>query len=632
MTSSSLFKRLGLIAAVSVLAACTTADVDRKVSSTTSLRSPASSQAEKLQREIQLHDAEKNDFKIGDLNLKKYSIENREDRLEFKVKLTSLLARKDDRMPKEAEVSLEEAVRLLDLLDNETPAYEDIVRLQETVEAYNSNFISPVPRAIWIGAIPYEGLKMIHHSIMNQRAPEAIDLTVEGSADSSRINPKPSSFWRPGRIESKIDMFAGFGRKAPPKISEECTYVEPKKSYGVHGGFKVDCGASGKWKMKFGNESKTEPFNSRFVWALGYNATPIDYVPAGTRLLYDRRVITEYNSRKDLKFQIKSLLGFTYLTKNLQKPLNPFEDALNGAILRDGSFVPADRLRTKLIKSLPQKKGKDDWEQVGKAVFNEAFEKKVKSLVLKEASLEGPKPKNQEDLGSWSWRSVDHPDRREIRAFGIFTAWVNAFDMRQNNNKVSLVTNADGSTSLSHEVSDLGSGFGRATNILKYRNGIFEDLPWDLVRLRATDGDSDGDSNEDGDPVDDQPWVSPYKFPHYSVIENNPAFNRIQLDDAKWMVRKIASFSEQQIQDCLIGAGFTSAETKLVLEKLLDRRKQMIEVFGLSSEFPDLVARKINRELSFDPQKDSAPKTKNAAGSIAAQRSNQKVVKGHLVP
>jgi hypothetical protein len=651
MLKASFLRCLIALSASSVLAACVSppnlsSTGGARTAGAVPQRAIASSTQKMSTTFVQFHDVEKNDYDVGDLHLKKYPIEHREDRLEFKTKLISTLMRKDDRMPGAAARALTEAIRLLERMDSEDVDPADWLRFQETIEAYNSNFLSPVPRSVWIGAVPYEAIKMIHHSIMNKRAPEAADLAEpprgsSASLDVSRLDPRPSSFWNPGRREAGIDLYFGFGRSSLPKIDGPCRYVEPKKSYGTHGGFKIDCdGVS--WQVKFGNESKTEPFNSRLAWALGFEATPIDYIPEGTRIAYDRRVISEYNSRKSLELKVKSVFGFTYLSKNLQIDLNPFEDGIAGAILNDGSFVKAPVLRKKLLRSIPQKKKRDDWGRLKEATFNDSFEKRIKYLVLREASIEGAPPANEDELGSWSWKSLDHADRRELRAFGLFAAWVNMFDIRQNNNKVILRKRSDGFSELVHKVSDLGSGFGEATNILHYRNGEFNNFPWDLVRLRAGVDDRDRDSNEDGDSDDagapggslvssDQAWRTPYKFPHYSVIEGNPAFSRMQLSDAQWMARKLASFTEQQLQDALIASGFTAAETKLVLEKLLDRRQQMIGVFGLADEYPDVMKRRIDRRLNFDPAKDPVPQTKNAAGSTAARKTHQRVVKGRLV-
>lgn len=630
MANSSLFNRLTAFSALAFLTACVSVQSAAPVAGDT--RAPATVKTETLTKKIELHDAAKHDYEIGSLDTKTSSIENREDRLEFKVHIEGLLARKDDRLPKEAEICLEEALRLLEKLDTETPAFDDIARLQETIEAYNSNFLAPVPPKIWIGALPVEVIKRLHHSIMNRRAPEAVNLVVRGTDDPSKVDPKPSAFWQPGRDLAKADLYNGFGRSGLPRLTEVCKYNGPKKSYGVHGGFKLDCGSEGKWKLKFGNEAKTEPFNSRLVWALGYNVSRVDYLPEGLRVDYDRALLTEYNSRKALKIDVKSVLGFKYFSRDIQVALNPFVDAVSGAYLRDGTYLSSEKLRAKLIKSMPRKKGKDDWGRAGEAKFDEAFEKTVKTFVLKQASIEEKTPDDLEEMGSWSWKTLDHPDRRELRAFGLATAWVNAFDMRQNNNKTFLRKKPDGSTELMQEVSDLGSGFGRASNILHYKNGAFDEMPWDLVRLRANVGDEDGDTNEDDEPVDPVPWVSPFKFPSYSVLESNPAFGRMQLDDARWMARKLASLSEEQIQDGLIGAGFTAAECRLVLEKLLDRRQQMIDVFGLAKEFPEVMERKIDRRVSFDPKKDAAPKTKNAANPVAARVTSQRLVKGRLVP
>jgi hypothetical protein len=579
-----------------------------------SIREPAS-----VSKEIEFHEAEKNGFAVGDLNLKTYSLASSSERRDFKAKLKATVEKKDDRMPDAGAVALEESIRLLDQMDQEKPTAQDLKRLQETIEGYNSNFLSPVPTHIWIGALPFKALEMIHHSIMNKKAPEAIDVHSDNVKDLSKVDPAPSSFWKPGRNLDQINMYYGFDRKEIPTIATDCTYSSPKKSYGRHGGFKVEC-AKKKWKIKFGEESKTEPFISRLVWALGFNATVIDYLPAGVKVAYDRDLITEYESRKPLVVKVKSALGFTYLSKDLQATLNPFNDCIDGAELIDGTRLTGQQLQAKLVRSIPQKGGKDDWSKAKDIRFNEKFEKQVKNFILKEGSLEGSSPKDLQELGSWSWNSIDHPEMRAMRAFGILMAFINGPDMRQNNNKVFLRTLPDGSSELNHEVSDLGSGLGTASGAFHYIHGDFENLPWDVVRHHDDSSDDAGAG-----------WMPSYDFPSYSVIEDNQAFSNIQPADAKWMMRKIAALSEAQIQDALIAAGLTAAETKLVFAKLIARRSQMINVFGLASEFPEIAHRKIDRSMDYDPRKDPLPEAKEASVPTTAPKSHQRIENGHLI-
>ncbi len=56
-------------------------------------------------------------------------------------------------------------------------------------------------------------------------------------------------------------LYGSIGLTLGDLLSGTCKYDEPKKSYGVHPGIVVKCEGK-KWKFKFGNETKTEPFSS----------------------------------------------------------------------------------------------------------------------------------------------------------------------------------------------------------------------------------------------------------------------------------------------------------------------------------------------------------------------------------
>lgn len=586
--TSKIFGTVGISISLALLVACTSAA--NKTVAQIENRHPSSDESRSF--EVAFHDAEGSNYEVGGLDLKKYSLDEPSDRARLRQIVSGVLAKKDERAPKDAINALEEALRLLNKIDRaglvSAESTGDIQRTREVIEAYNSNFLSPVPRSLWVVTAPIKLLTMARHPIMDRRGRPATDLLPhDENADLSSVDPVDSSFWRAGRNVEAVNMYEGFGRRSIPSFAK-CSYDGPKKSYGVHGGFKVSCeGVAAKLKLKFGNESKTEPFTSRLVWALGYNVTPIDYFPRGAKIVYDRRLITEYNSRRQLKTAFTAVPGVKVFTLNQQRALNPFEDAIEGVELKNGKFVKAAELRRKLIASLPQKKGKDLWAEVKSATFNEKFENQIAFFVLREGSLEIERD-DITDLGGWSWNSLGHDDRRELRAFGLIAGWVNLFDARQNNNKLSLETLPSGQVRMIHEVSDLGSGFGQASDLLHYKNGLWNDYPWDFVQSRPEVIERPGQMTI---------HQTPFEFPHYSVIEQNDAFSQARLDDAQWIARRLARFSEGQLSDALKAAGFTPDERTLVLEKLVARRQQLIEVMGLSKEFPELMRRPVNRNM-----------------------------------
>jgi hypothetical protein len=67
------------------------------------------------------------------------------------------------------------------------------------------------------------------------------------------------------------------------------------------------------------------------------------------------------------------------------------------------------------------------------------------------------------------------------------------------------------------------------------------------------------------------------------------------------MLRKLCALSERQILEALLATSMSAAEVRLGLEKLLSKRQKMAADFGLSTEFPELARRRIERTLDFDP-------------------------------
>jgi len=92
------------------------------------------------------------------------------------------------------------------------------------------------------------------------------------------------------------------------------------------------------------------------------------------------------------------------------------------------------------------------------------------------------------------------------------------------------------------------------------------------------------------------------RFSGFATSADNRAFSAVTAGDARWMLRRIGSLSEHQILSALLATSMSAAEVRLALEKLLSKRRRMIEDFGLAREFPDIVARAINRQLDFDPR------------------------------
>lgn len=527
---------------------------------------------------VSLHKGE--DSKWGvvkDLDTQEYWLGRADHRAAFSARINQLLALYGKKgththlgeLPKAAENALEEIQDLLKFLEGEkdhksTDAKDAYVHIAELTEAFNFNFQYPIDSEIWIGIAPFKALKNLGNYIVDRASRPAQNVVASSRKDLDEVHPPDSSFWKnPGPIPQR-EARIGFGREKPFAFEGQCSYLDPKSGYGIHGGFSIDCGGR-KWKIKFGNETHSEPFNSRMVWLLGFNAVPVDYAK-GLKVKYDRRVFSEYNTRKELTMKVVSALGFTYRKIELQRELDPFVEAVAEAVLKDGTRVPASRLKTLLVANPAPEKLKIA------SNYKTSFEKKIDYLVLQEGNVETDL-EELKNLGPWDWNGLDHAKRREFRAFGILAAWLNMFDIRLDNNRLRRFKDKDGRKHLQHYVSDLGSGLGRARNFIRYENSDLRGFPNTFIDRQY---DEDGRWRKD----------IPYIISNYTPIQSNDAFDRADNNDIRWMARLIGAITLQQMEDALSASGFNEQEVQAFLQKLSRRRDNLIKVVGLEHEIP----------------------------------------------
>ena len=127
-----------------------------------------------------------------------------------------------------------------------------------------------------------------------------------------------------------------------------------------------------------------------------------------------------------------------------------------------------------------------------------------------------------------------------------------------------------------------GSGLGLARNLRHSINSDVDRMLWEVTER-----------------LEDDRLV---RFSGFASSADNRAFSGLTGDDARWMLRRIGALSERQILSALLATSMSAAEVRLALEKLLSKRRKMIEDFGLAGEFPEIIARPANRALDFDPR------------------------------
>lgn len=570
--------------------------------------------------EVRIHNGISNEWGVGDLNTTKFKLGKDDGLRGFHKYITDLRneneaeakakGKKKGFLPKAAANAIDEIHELTSLLISRPLSQQDrndaLMHIAELTDAFNHNFKYPISRKVWIGKAPFKIRNEMSNPVMASDRGAASNIVASAGQDASKIDPLPSSFWKDAGPIASQNLYFGNGRRSLPRINQVCEYDEPKDGFGVNGGFSMKCG-NDKWKIKFGTETKVEPFNSRFISALGYNAIPVDFV-TGIRVKYTRDLLKEYNSRKELSMRIRSLFGFTYYRVDLQLKLDPFSDAILGAYLKNGQFVASADLKKNLLRDQSMNSEAND------ANYNAAYESQIESFVLREGCIEPTLAKNEKNLGPWNWNTLDHMKRRETRAFGIVAAYLNLYDTRHDNNRLRVVTDSAGNKHLKHYVSDIGSGLGNGKDFRQYQDGDVNQYPWTFIQKKV---------NRQGE--------AEFDVLGYNAILENKAFRTADINDARWIGRKIASFSEQQLIDALIAAGWSAAEVKLYTEKLISRRDNLVVALGLQSEFPLLRPNGVNRNFNYDPRTDVKSLSVGSGTYTPAPTGNTRIVNGMIV-
>ena len=125
----------------------------------------------------------------------------------------------------------------------------------------------------------------------------------------------------------------------------------------------------------------------------------------------------------------------------------------------------------------------------------------------------------------------------------------------------------------------------------------------------------------------------PFRVEHYQPNQDTLAFEKMTLDDARWMGRLLGRLTESQLLEALLGSGFDSAQARLYLEKLVSRRDDMIRDLGLEPELGSLRPQGVERTLTYDPRATEPLRIRTRDGhDYVAPVGRWKVVAGSLYP
>ncbi|HEU5125971.1 MAG TPA: hypothetical protein VFW05_18120 [Verrucomicrobiae bacterium] len=503
---------------------------------------------------------------------------------------------------------LTEVARLAQtLLENPEPETNSHwLALREILAGLRNNRRSPVPQTAGIFS-PWQLLIQNWDRSISGGSTEAADLGRVDQPEHGMIDPQPSGFWqRPTNLPAQ-NLYFGFGRTHLPSFSEIIwDYHGPKTSSGTRPGFEVrDNGVDYKIKLA---EVSSEPFTARIFDALGYHVDPTDFAPE-IKVRYSRRFFREFNMRQSLRMRLRPL-GIPIGSMELQPHYDPFQ-FVNRAVFKDGRAISGTELKRELLinsrRSHPEE-------------FADNFRTEVESQL--DYIVVGPANVQLEDepidsIGMWDFGGLGHEDRRELRGVGLLAAWVGWFDSRFDNTRLRSTRNGD-NLELLYFFTDLGSGMGGGNGWFRRHGENPNAFEWTFTSPEIIRGPGR--------------MTTPFRIEHFRTIVPTPAFQRMTVNDARWMARLIAQLSESQIAAALIGSGYDSAEARLYLEKLLNRRDQMLRDLGLEKEIPPLRKAGADRHLNYDPTPANSFHARLPSGRIVTARGTSSVIRdGKLI-
>lgn len=148
--------------------------------------------------------------------------------------------------------------------------------------------------------------------------------------------------------------------------------------------------------------------------------------------------------------------------------------------------------------------------------------------------------------------------RREVRALMLFNTWIGNVDVKPGENN-KLLRRTD-NNKLFYSQHDLGYGFGY------FEREKPTDFPWSIVLK------------------DDEHGVL---FDFRNIVPN-PDLNIMGFNDAKWMTRKIAQLSREQITEAVKLGQWPNQSPynyeQLIIEKLINRRNELVQAFDILGE------------------------------------------------
>ncbi|HJZ80839.1 MAG TPA: hypothetical protein VKD91_10855 [Pyrinomonadaceae bacterium] len=159
---------------------------------------------------------------------------------------------------------------------------------------------------------------------------------------------------------------------------------------------------------------------------------------------------------------------------------------------------------------------------------------------------------------NWAWKSNPFVGKRELHGLVVLMALLNNWDLKDENNVILQVTNADGSVERRYVISDLGATFGKTGGAMSHSRNE----PEKYVKTKFVEGAK-------GDRV---------RFAFSG--KQGELMDQVTVSDAKWIGGLLAQLSDQQLKDAFRAANFQPGEMQMLVAAVKDRINQLVSLPG----------------------------------------------------
>jgi hypothetical protein len=386
--------------------------------------------------------------------------------------------------------------------------------------------------------------------------------------DVNTLGDVPNGSWYTNRHfhrrMSIEELKCGPGNSTPPNPNGRWRVVSAK-SDGATPGFVIEDAHKNRYVLKLDSPdypelaSAADIIGSKFFYALGYN-TPENYI-----VRFDRRKLV----------------------------------VSDGAVWQDSSGIKrpiTQRVLDDLLKAQPT--GPD-------GTYRALASRWIAGKLVGPFLYEGMRTDDPND-------TVPHEDRRVLRGLRVFAAWLNHQDSRSMNTMDALVDEG-GVPHLKHYLMDFGSILGSNANVAKdawYGNEYAFENKGALVQIatlgiyvpkwaRASYPKIKGVGLFGYESFDPASWKPTYP---------NPAFLRMDSDDAFWAAKQVAAFSEAEIRAIVETGEYSDpGATEWVTRCLIKRAAKIVEVWLSGVPALDRFA-VVDGKLTFEDVRKGMPR------------------------